>query len=73
MPREIPIIPDPEEPEFEEPEKLTRLRATFTYDKQLKEFRGVFGRDPSSEDELTSFVEEFTREMYNDGWNEIPD
>ena len=61
------------EDEFDEPEILTRLRAKFSNDQQVKEFRSVFGRDPANDFELESFVEEFTREMYNSGYDEIPD
>ena len=33
----------------------------------------MFGRDPASDGELDVFVETFTLEMYNDGFEEIPD
>ncbi len=67
-------VPDPSEPRRRRaPKGLARLRAKFTYDRQLKEFRKVFARDPADDSELDSFVEEFTREMYNSGWDEIPE
>jgi hypothetical protein len=48
------------------------LRESYTRDKQLRDFHDVFGREPLSDDELDAFVEEFTLEMYNEGYDEIP-
>ena len=64
--------PDPEEDEHPEPEGLKRLRAEFTYDRQLETFRQVFGREPQDDEELGQFADEYTREMYNSGYDEIP-
>jgi hypothetical protein len=36
---------------------------------KLREFRRTFGREPSGDD-LDTFVEEWTLEMYNAGWDE---
>ncbi len=56
--------------EWKEPKALRRLRAAFTEERKLREFRSTFGRDPSCEDELEAFVEELTLEMYNSGLDE---
>ena len=58
--------------EHPEPEGLSRLRAKFTYNQQLQTFRQVFAREPQNDDELDRSVDEYTREMYNSGYNEIP-
>jgi hypothetical protein len=74
MSRDYEPYPDPEKPKrYRAPKALARLRAKFSYDRQVKEFRRVFGRDPASDGELDVFVETFTLEMYNDGFEEIPD
>ena len=74
MSRDYDPNPDPERPRrYRAPRALARLRAQFNYDRQLKEFRRVFGRDPASDGELDVFVETFTLEMYNAGYEQIPD
>lgn len=65
---------DPEKPRrFHTPKVLARMRAKLTEDRQRCEFHKVFGRAPTSDDELAAFVDEFTREMYNSGFDEIPE
>ena len=50
--------PDFEKPRrYRAPKALARLRAKFSYDRQVKEFRRVFRRDPASDGELDVFVE----------------
>jgi hypothetical protein len=75
----MPIINGPyRDPEEDNPpqrwkasEALTRLKRQFTSEKRLAAFRDVFGRDPASEDELESFAEEYIREVYNSGYDEL--
>ncbi|QEL15684.1 hypothetical protein [Limnoglobus roseus] len=52
---------------YREPAALRRIRESLTEEKQLQEFRKVFGCDPSSEDQLEVFIEHLTLEMYNAG------
>ncbi len=73
MPRDFPVLPDPDDDEFDEPAGLSQLRASFPYDRQVAAFRSVFGREPTSDAELDAFVEEFTREMFNSGYDEVPE
>lgn len=64
-------MPDPSEPQFNEPQGKSELRATYTYAKQIRDFRRVFQRDPANDSELDSFVEGLLTEMYNDGKQRI--
>ena len=73
MPRDFPVLPEPDDDEFDQPDRLSQLRASFPYERQLVEFRSVFDRDPQSDSELEGFVDEFTREMYNSGYDEVPE
>lgn len=52
---------------YAEPAALRRLRASLTEEQRLEEFRKVFDRDPSTEEELEVFIEHLTLEMYNSG------
>ena len=48
-----------------------RLRRQFTSERQLEIVRRTFQREPGNEDELDAFVEEYTRELYNAGADEL--
>jgi hypothetical protein len=74
----MPIVngpfPDPEEastPRHRKPPKpLARLKRKFTYERKLAAFIEVYHREPTSDDELDTFSEEYVRELYNSGWDE---
>ena len=53
------------------PKALARLRQQFTYERQLAAFRDAFQRDPDSDEELGAFAEEYIRELYNSGYDEL--
>ena len=53
------------------PKALRRLWRLFPHESQLYAFRQVFGRDPTSEQELEAFADEYIIETYNNG-NEDP-
>lgn len=53
------------------PKALARLHRQFTYERKLEVFRQTYQRDPASDDELEAFAEEFIRELYNSGYDEI--
>ena len=55
---------------YRDPKALRHLRRTFTEDMARRSFAPVFGRPPESDDALERFVEHFTLEMYNGGFNE---
>jgi hypothetical protein len=57
---------------WEEPEALRHLRRTLTEQMALKAFREAFGRPPEP-GELEVFVENYTLEMYNGGFDEWPE
>jgi hypothetical protein len=66
MPKDYEPYHDPGKPRHQRaPKALARLRAKLTYDKQLKAFQDVFGRDPASNAELDAYIEEYTLELYN--------
>jgi hypothetical protein len=66
---------DPEEGDrkrsYRTPRILARLRRQYTYDRQLSDFKRIFGRSPQSDDELEAYVEEYLREVYNKGKDSI--
>ncbi len=45
--------------------------ASLSEERQREEFRKVFNRDPSSDDELEVFIEYLTLERYNAGHDEV--
>jgi hypothetical protein len=53
------------------PKALIRLRRQFTYERQLEVFRRTFEREPANDDELEAFADEYIREMYNSGADEL--
>lgn len=55
------------------PKALRHLRRTLTEPMAVKAFTAVFKRPPQSDDELAGFVEEYTLEMYNAGFEEWPE
>src|SRR4051812_401021 len=57
---------------WEEPKALRHLRRTLTEEMALKAFTEVFGREPHP-GELEMFVETYTLEMYNGGFEEWPE
>lgn len=71
----MPIVNGPvrdpwdEEPprRHKEPPALRALRRALTGDKALQAFTRVFKRPPRSEAELEQFIENYTRELYNEG------
>jgi hypothetical protein len=56
-----------------EPKQLRHLRQTLTEAMAIEAFTRVFKRSPQSNDELAAFVEEYTLEMYNNGFDEWPE
>ncbi len=57
--------------EWDEPDALRTLRDSLTEDRRLALFRETFDRDPTSEDELDLFIENYTLEVYNSGEGEL--
>jgi len=55
------------------PKALRHLRRTLTDEMARKAFEKVFKRPPASETELDTFVESYTLEMYNGGFDEWPE
>jgi hypothetical protein len=53
------------------PKALARMRREFTYERRLASFREAFDRDPASDNELDAYAEEYIRELYNSGLDEI--
>jgi hypothetical protein len=54
------------------PKAFVRLRRQFTYERQLEVFRRTFQREPANDGELEAFADEYIREMYNSGADELP-
>jgi hypothetical protein len=57
--------------EWDEPDALRKFRDSLTEDRRLALFRETFDRDPTSEDELDLFIENYTLEVYNSGDDEL--
>ena len=55
-----------------EPKALRHLRETLTDVDAVQAFTETKGRPPSSGTELEIFVDVYTREMYNAGYDEWP-
>jgi hypothetical protein len=53
------------------PRALARLRRSFTYERKRADFIETFHREPASDDELETFFDEYTRELYNSGRDEV--
>jgi len=58
---------------WQEPKALRHLRRTLTEAMARKSFFEVFGRPPNSETELEVYVEQYTLQMYNGGYDEWPE
>ena len=54
------------------PTALRRLRAALTEERKRREFRQIYGREPSDDEELDLFIKELTLEMYNAGYDDWP-
>jgi hypothetical protein len=60
-------------PDYDEPEELARMRAKMSPNDRIRAFVEIFGRKPSSDDELDAFIEEYTLELYNNQMDADPD